>query len=100
MACGGENGTNGSHLVVFSEDIVFARYFVATHCPTHLPLSHCIGVLVVLAMPIKNYLKWQENQLAIQHTVGRMNYFEYSSYRFVENHVQVALIILEIRMLN
>ena len=53
--CGGENGTNGSHFPVFSEDVVFARHFMALRPP---PPSHPIGVLVVLAMPVNNYLKW------------------------------------------
>ena len=74
MTCGGENGTNGSHFRVFSEDVAFAHHFVATRLP---PPSHPIGVLVVLAMPVKNYLKRQEIQLVIQCTVDAMNYFEY-----------------------
>ena len=41
-----------------------------------LPPSHPIGVLVVLATPIKNDLKWWEIQLAIQCSVDTMNYFE------------------------
>ena len=73
--------------VVFSEDVAFACHFVAT-CPP----SHPIGVLMVLATPVKSYLKWQENQLAIQCTVDtRLN-----SYRYVEKHMQAALIILKI----
>ena len=32
-------------------------------CP--LP-SHSIGVLLVLAVPVKNYLTWQKTQLAIR----------------------------------
>ena len=37
-----------------------------------------IGVLVVLATPVKIYLKWREIQLAIaiQYTVDTINYFE------------------------
>ena len=87
MTCGGENGPNGSHFPVFSEDIVIAHHFVATHPP--IP-SHHIGVLVVLAMPIKNYLKWWEIQLAIQCTITL------NSYGFMEKHMQAAPIILEI----
>ena len=45
-----ENGTNGSHLAVFSEDVAFACHFVAPRPP---PPSHPIGVLVVLATPVK-----------------------------------------------
>ena len=48
MLCGGENGTNGCHLAVFSVDIAFSRHFVATHLP-----SHPIGVLLVLATPTR-----------------------------------------------
>ena len=44
--------------------------------PARPPLSHPIGVLVVLATPVKNYLKWQEIQLAIQCAIDTMNYFE------------------------
>ena len=73
MTCGGENDTNGSHLAVFSEDIAFAHHLVAFHPP---PSSHPIGVLVVLAMPVKNYLKWLEIQLVTQCTVDTVNYFE------------------------
>ena len=29
MICGGANDTSGSHLAVFSEDVAFARHFVA-----------------------------------------------------------------------
>ena len=31
--CGGENDTNGCHLTGFSEDVAFARHFVATLPP-------------------------------------------------------------------
>ena len=34
--------------------------------PAHPPPSHPVGVLLLLATPVKNYLKWQEIQLAIQ----------------------------------
>ena len=51
MICGGENGPNGCHLAGFSEDIAFARHFVATYAP---PPSHPVGVLpVLLATPVK-----------------------------------------------
>ena len=65
MTCGGENGTNGSHFPVLSEDIAFASHFVARDRSA-----------VLLATPVKNYLKWWEIQLAIQCTVDTMNYFE------------------------
>ena len=61
MICGGANDTNGCHLAVFSEDVAFAHHFVATHP---------VGVLVVLTIPVKNYLKWRAIQLAIHSTVG------------------------------
>ena len=48
--CGAENGTNGCHLAIFSVDVAFAHYFVA---PTTPPPSTPVGVLVVLAMPVK-----------------------------------------------
>ena len=44
--------------------------------PTHPPPSHPVGVLVVLATPVKNYLKWREIQLAIQCRVDTTDYFE------------------------
>ena len=43
--CGIENGPNGCHLASFNEDRAFALHFVATHP---------IGLLLVLAMPVKN----------------------------------------------
>ena len=43
----------------------------ATSClPTHLTPSHPPGVLLILATPVKNYLKWWEIQLAIHPIVG------------------------------
>ena len=59
--------TGGCHLAVFSEDVAFARHFVAT-CPP--PPSYPIGVLVVLTTPVKNHLKWHAIQLAIYSTLG------------------------------
>ena len=52
MICGGENGTVGCHVAGFSEDVAFARHFVATHP---------IGVLVVLAMPVTKLSKMAGN---------------------------------------
>ena len=49
-----ENHYNGSYLAGFSEDVAFACHFIATH---HPPPSHPVGILVVLAMLVKNYLK-------------------------------------------
>ena len=63
MICGDENGTNGCHLAGVSEDLAFACHFMATRPPQP---SDPIGVLLVLATPVKNYLKWREIQLAIQ----------------------------------
>ena len=37
VICGGENGTDGSYLAVFSEDVAFAHHFVATCPPPTLP---------------------------------------------------------------
>ena len=37
MICGGENDTNECHLAVFTEDLAFARHFVATRPPPTLP---------------------------------------------------------------
>ena len=58
--------TNGSHFPVYSEEVAFAHHFVGTHL---LPPSHPIGLLMVLAMPVK-YLKWQAIQIAIHSIVG------------------------------
>ena len=49
--CGGEIGTNGCHLAVHPHTPPLSILY-------HLPSSTPIGVPVVLAMPIKNYLKW------------------------------------------
>ena len=63
--------------------VVISLFLVKTYrlpatlwLPTHPPPSHPVGVLVVLATLVKNYLKWWEIQLAIQCTVDTMNYFE------------------------
>ena len=61
MTCGGENDTNGSHFPVFSEDVAFARRFVATYLP---PPSHPIGVLVVLATPEQKLSKMAGNPVS------------------------------------
>ena len=63
VTCRDENGTNGCHLAVFGVDVTFACDFVAN-------VGVLVGVLVVLAMPLKNYLKWWEIQLAIHSIVG------------------------------
>ena len=57
--CGGENGTNGCHLGVFSVNVAFARHSMAIHPPSQ-----------VLAMPVHNLSKWQVIQLAIHPIVG------------------------------
>ena len=44
--------------------------------PTHRPPSHPVGVLLVFATPVKNYLKWREIYLAIHSIVG-----EYIDYK-------------------
>ena len=50
MICGGENGPNGCHLAGFSEDGAFACLFVAK-----------VGVLLVLATPVKKLSKMAGN---------------------------------------
>ena len=73
MTCGGENGINGSHFPVFSEDVAFACHFMATRLPPTLqPYRSASGI----GYASKNYLKWREIQLAIQCTGDTMNYFE------------------------
>ena len=37
VRCGGENDTNGCHLAGYSEEVAFARHFVASHPPSTLP---------------------------------------------------------------
>ena len=49
MICGGENDSNGCHLVGLSEDVVFALHFMVT--------CLLVGVLLVLAMPVKKLSK-------------------------------------------
>ena len=62
VICGGENDTNGCHLAGFSEDVAFARYFVAIHSPCRKATG--------IGYASKNYLKWREIQLAILPIVG------------------------------
>ena len=50
----------------FSEAVAFAHHSVATYPP---PPSHPAGVLVILATPVKNYVKWWAIQLAIHSIV-------------------------------
>ena len=74
MTCRGENGTNESHLAVFSKYVAFACHFVAPRLPL---ASHPVGMLVVLATTVKTtYLKYREIELAIQCTVDTVDYFE------------------------
>ena len=80
---GGKNGTSRSHLTVFSEDVAFASHS-----------SHPIGVLVVLAMPVKSS-KWWAIQLDIQCTADTVNYIEQLQI-FGEIHEGSSLIILKI----
>ena len=73
VTCGGENGTNGSHLVVFSKDIIFARHFVAPRLPPTLPSHRSASGIGYTNI---NYLTWWAIQLAIQCTADTVNYFE------------------------
>ena len=73
MTCGGENGNNGSHLAVFSEDVAFACHFVAPCLPLTLPPYRSASDIGYAS---KKYLKWQEIQLAIQCTADTVNYLE------------------------
>ena len=54
-----ENGTNGSHFPVLSEDVAFARHFMATHPPPTLP--PCRSATGIGYASKKNYLKWRES---------------------------------------
>ena len=40
---GGENGTNGSHLAVYSEDIAYAWHCMVPHPPSTLPSHRSAG---------------------------------------------------------
>ena len=53
--CGGENGTNGNHLAVFSEDVAFAHHFMAPYLPLTLPPYRSANGI---GHASKNYLKW------------------------------------------
>ena len=62
VICGGENDTNGCHLAGFRQEVAFAHHLLATHPPPTLPpCRSAIGIGYIS----KNYLKWQEIQLAI-----------------------------------
>ena len=67
---GGENDTNECHFASFSEDIAFARHFVSTRLSHTLTPSHPIGVLLVLAMPVKKLSKMAENSASYYPLVG------------------------------
>ena len=74
-------------MAVLREHIAFACHFMAN-----------IGVLVVLAILVKNYLKWWAIQLGIQCTADTVIFL--NSCRFEEKYMQAALIILKIAILN
>ena len=61
---------NGSHLAVFSEDVAFSHHFVAPYLLPPYKSASGIGYAS------KNYLKWQEIQLAIHCTADTVNYLE------------------------
>ena len=93
MIGGGENDTSGCHLAGFSEDVAFARHFVATR---PLPTLPPCGVLLVLATPVKNYLKWWEILLAVYPLVGgKIDYI--NNYRIVANFVQASASLPELQ---
>ena len=56
----GENGTNGSHLAVFSEDVAFACHFIAPHPPHTLPPYRSASVWYWLCQ-YKNYLNGRKS---------------------------------------
>ena len=58
VICGGEDGTNGSHLVGFSEDVSFTCHSVATRPLPTGPPTLSVGVLLVLATPVKTGWKF------------------------------------------
>ena len=73
MTCEGENGTSGSHLPVFSEDIALPCHLVASHSPHSLqPYSSASDI----GYTYKQYLKYLEIQLAVRCTVDTVNYLE------------------------
>ena len=54
---GGNNDTSRCHLAVFSINIAFYTILLL---PTHPPQTYPVKVLVVLATPMKNNLKYWE----------------------------------------
>ena len=92
MTCGGENGTNGSHFPVLSEDVAFARHFVATRPLPALPPCRSA---TVIGYPSKKLSKMAGNPTSYP-VYTTYNELTLNSYRFVEKYVQVAPIILEI----
>ena len=80
MICGGENGTSACHLAVVS-----VHGYSLSLSLRGSPPFHPMEVLLVLAMPVKKYLKWWAIQLAIQCTVDTMNYLEYFKSTFLNS---------------
>ena len=66
--CGGENGTNGSQFLVFSEDIAFSLHFMAPRTPYRSANG--------LAMPVKELSKIGEIPVSYPMYVVYSNYFE------------------------
>ena len=62
VICGVENGTIGCQLAVLSVDLAFVM--------PHHPHFYLVGMLVVLNMPMKSYLKWWAIWLPSHSTVG------------------------------
>ena len=66
VTCGGENATNGSHFPAVSEmasmEVISLVLFktkplsATSSLPAHLPPSQSIGMLVILATPVKTIL--------------------------------------------
>ena len=71
----------------FGIDVAFAHHF---HGPPPPPPSTPIRVLVILAMPVKNYQKWWAVQQAIHSKVGVQ--IDYDSSRIMANCVQDTIL--------
>ena len=93
--CEGENGTNGCHLAAYSVDIAFSHHFIAPH---HPPPFTPIEVLVVLAAPVKNYLKWWAIQLVIIRYL--VHKWTMNSYRIMTNCMQASVFLLILQIIK
>ena len=84
----GENGTNGCHLVGFSEDIAFAHHFVATCLTPTLP-SYRSAPGIGYAPSIGYASKKAENSASYSPISWWIDKI-INSYRIVANFIQIS----------